>query len=146
MKPAQPPTLALAQILREMQADHAGYARLRELLEAQFHAALRHGTQQLLDLAEEITHLVMELEGRRATRGQLLGQLLSSSEEAPTLAQLCKRLPAQAGKALGQTWQTLEQQILECKQLNLRNCRLITEQHALMQRVLGVEGQVYAER
>ncbi|MBA4341901.1 MAG: flagellar protein FlgN [Methylibium sp.] len=142
MKPAQ----ALAQLLRDMQVDRAGYARLRELLEAQFQAALRHATQALVGLADDITRLVAELEERRATRSRLLAQLLGPAEAEPTLARLLQRLPASAGQTLTVAWQGLEQQIRECKQMNLRNCRLITEQHALMQRVLGVEEQGYAQR
>lgn len=142
MKPAQ----ALALMLRDMQADQAGYARLHELLEAQFQAALRHAAQQIVGLADEITRLVEELEERRATRSRLLVQLLGPAERTPTLARLLQRLPAQTSQLMAQTWRGLEQQIRDCKQLNLRNCRLITEQHALMQRVLGVEEQGYAER
>lgn len=142
MKPVQ----LLARMLRDMYADCAGYARLRDLLEAQFQAALRHAAQQLLALADEITALVAELDERRAVRAELLAQLLGPGETQPTLALLLQRLPTQTGQALTVLWQGLEQQIRECKQLNLRNCRLITEQHALMQRVLGVEEQGYAER
>lgn len=142
MKPAQ----ALAQMLRDMHADRAGYARLRDLLEAQFQAALRHAAQPLVGLAGEITGVVAELDGRRAARSQLLVQLLGPAEPAPTLDRLLQRLPGPTGQTLTVAWQGLEQQIRECKQMNLRNCRLITEQHALMQRVLGVEEQGYAER
>lgn len=136
---------ALSQMLRDMHADRSGYARLHELLDAQFQAALRHQAQQLVGLAEEISGLVDELETRRATRSHLLKQLLGR-ETTPSLSGLLQRLPGQVGQTLTVAWQGLEQQVRECKRMNLRNCQLITDQHALMQRALGVEEPSYAER
>lgn len=135
---------ALARMLRELQADRSDYARLRELLDAQFQAALRHQAPQLVGLAEEITGLVGELEARRASRSELLTRLLGRGV-TPSLSALLPRLPAQVGQAVTQAWQALEQQVQECKRMNLRNCQLITEQHALMQRALGIEEQGYAQ-
>ena len=136
----------LGRMLREMQADRAGYALLGDLLEAQFQAALRQSVQRLQELAEEITVLAGELQARSVARGRMLTQLLGPAEARPTLERLQQRLPAQAGQTVAQAWQDLEQQIQQCKAKNLRNCRLITEQHALMQRVLGTEEPLYAER
>jgi flagella synthesis protein FlgN len=135
---------ALARMLRDLQADRSGYMRLRELLDAQFQAALRHQAPALVGLAEEITALVGELEARRASRSELLARLLGRGV-APSLSALLPRLPAQVGQTVTQAWQALEQQVQECKRMNLRNCQLITEQHALMQRALGIEEQGYAQ-
>jgi flagella synthesis protein FlgN len=139
------PSEALAQMLRDMHADRSSYARLRELLEAQFQAALRHRAEQLTELAEDIVVLVGQIEVRRQQRGTLLSRLLGPASK-PTLEALLQRLPAAAGQTITVAWQGLEQQVRECKSLNLRNCQLITDQHALMQRVLGVEEPGYAER
>lgn len=136
---------ALARMLRDMQADQLGYTRLLELLEAQFEAALRHQAEALTRLAGEIGALVDQLDTRRQQRGLLLAQLLNKSP-APSITELLQRLPSVPAQTLTVAWQGLEQQVRECKRLNLRNCHLITEQHALMQRVLGVEEAGYAER
>lgn len=142
---SSPSTVALTQMLRGMHADRSSYAQLRELLEAQFQAALRHRAEALSGLAEDIVALVAQIEQRRQQRSQLLGRLLGPGS-TPSLQALLQRLPSATGRTLAQAWQGLEQQVRECKRMNLRNCELITEQHALMQRVLGVEEPGYAER
>lgn len=139
------PALALAQMLRDLHADRSGYARLRELLEAQFQAALRHRAEPLIELAEDIVALVGEIEARRQQRGSLLVRLLGPDSK-PSIEALLQRLPAATGQTFTVAWQGLEQQVRECKRLNLRNCQLVTDQHGLMQRVLGIEEPGYAER
>lgn len=136
---------ALGKMLSDMHADRTGYARLRELLDAQFQAALRHQGQELVGLAEQISGLVDELEARRAERSRLL-TLLMGREVAPSIDALLQRLPAKVGQTITVAWQGLEQQVRECKSMNLRNCQLITEQHALMQRAMGIEEPGYAQR
>jgi len=137
-------TEALTLLLRDLQADRAGYGRLRELLEAQFQAALRHQAEPLQRLADEIVALVDELDAHTRQRGLLLRKLLGSQGE-PTMSRLLQRLPTTAAQALGGLWTALEEQVRECKALNQRNCQLITEQQALMRRVMGVEEGLYAE-
>lgn len=140
-------TEALSHLLRDMHADRSGYARLRELLEQQFEAALRHQAERLSALADDIVALVDELNARGLQRGALLRQLLGQRPQTePSMAALLQRLPSAVGQTLSIAWQSLEQQVRECKDLNQRNCHLITEQHALMQRVMGVEEALYAER
>lgn len=136
---------AVARLLRDLHADRSAYARLRELLEAQFQAALRHRSEQLGELATEIVALVEQLDQRRALRSELLLALLGRNSK-PSLEALVQRLSGASAQTLAGAWQGVEQQVIECKALNLRNCQLITDQHALMQRVLGVEEAAYAER
>lgn len=136
---------AVATLLGEMQADQAGYARLRALLDAQFEAALRHSAAQLTALAHEIVTQVEELDTRRSRRGALL-QHLAAPGEAPGMQALLQRLPAPLSQRLTVSWQALEQQVRECKQINQRNCHLITEQQALMQRLLGQDAPCYGEQ
>jgi len=138
------PHEALLNLLRGLQADRAGYAGLRGLLEAQFQGALRHDAAALLSLAEQIGAQVAELEQRRVERGELLLRLLGRAQP-PSLAALLQRLPAGPGERLAGVWTELEQQIRDCKALNQRNCTLIIEQHGLMQRLLGQEGELYAQ-
>lgn len=137
-------TEALAALLRDLQADHSAYARLRELLEAQFQAALRHRAAALQEVADEIVALVEQLDAHTRRRGLLLRQLLGSQGEA-SMSRLLLRLPPATAQALGGLWAALQEQVNECKALNQRNCQLITEQQALMRRVMGVEEELYAE-
>ncbi len=134
----------LARLLRDLHADRSAYARLRELLEEQFQAALRHRSEQLGALAADIVALVEQLDQRRAVRSELLLALLGRNSK-PSVEALLQRLSGASAQTLAAAWQGLEQQVTECKALNLRNCQLITDQHALMQRVLGVEEATYAE-
>jgi len=46
-------------------------------------------------------------------------------------------------EALESGWQTLEALVRESKRLNARNCQLLMDQHALMQRVLHGEVSTY---
>lgn len=137
-------TEALAALLRDLQADRSAYGRLRELLEGQFQAALRHQAEPLQRLADEIVVLVDELDAHTRQRGLLLRKLLGTQGE-PSMSRLLQRLPATAAQALGDIWAALEEQVRECKAMNQRNCQLITEQQALMRRVMGVEEGLYAE-
>ncbi|MCX2861695.1 flagellar export chaperone FlgN [Paucibacter sp. PLA-PC-4] len=134
----------LARLLRDLHADRSAYARLRELLEEQFQAALRHRSEQLSALAADIVALVEQLDQRRAVRSELLLALLGRNSK-PSVEALLQRLSGASAQTLAAAWQGLEQQVTECKALNLRNCQLITDQHALMLRVLGVEEVTYAE-
>lgn len=137
-------TEALAALLRDLQADRSAYAQLRELLEAQFQAALRHRAQALQESAEEILALVEQLNAHTRQRGLLLRQLLGSHGEA-SMGRLLQRLPASVAQTLGGLCTALQEQVNECKALNQRNCQLITEQQALMRRVMGVGEELYAE-
>ncbi|MFT7723735.1 MAG: flagellar export chaperone FlgN [Roseateles sp.] len=137
-------TEALAALLRGLQADRSAYARLRELLEAQFQAALRHQAEPLRRLADEIVALVDELDAHTRRRGLLLRQLLGPQGE-PGIGRLLQRLPAPVEQPLAGLWAALEAQVRDCKALNQRNCQLITDQQALMRRVMGVEEGLYAE-
>ncbi|MET0518966.1 MAG: flagellar protein FlgN [Burkholderiaceae bacterium] len=135
---------AVSALLGDMQADQGGYARLRELLDAQFEAALAHSATRLTSLAQEIVGQVEQLDGRRARRAALLQRLAAPGEEA-SMSGLLQRLPQPVAERLTVSWQALEQQVRECKQINQRNCHLITEQQALMQRLLGRDQPSYGE-
>jgi flagellar biosynthesis protein FlgN len=134
------PRQRLAEIVRQIQADGLGYDRLGQLLEQQFQAALRHDAVALEQLAHEISTLVGELERRRAARVEHTTALLPRGQ-APSMQGLIQRLDGPLRLQVMALWSKLEEQVRECKASNLRNCRLIMEQAALMKRVLaGVEG------
>jgi flagella synthesis protein FlgN len=135
---------ALVQLLGGMHADRRSYTLLRGLLEEQFQAALRQRADALLDLAERIGALVDGLNAQRLQRRGLVARLLGRNDGLSMQAVL-QGLPKASAGVLGQAWAALEQQVRECKALNARNCELIVEQQALMQRLLGVERDTYAE-
>ena len=52
-----------ADIARGMQQDLAAYAGLRDLLQTQFHAALRHDAAAMEEVARQIAAQVQQLDG-----------------------------------------------------------------------------------
>jgi len=135
----------LATMLHDLRADRDGYAQLRMLLDAQFQAALQHQGGRLSELAQAISDQVDELGRRRDSRSQALSALLGP-QVAPKLGALLPRLPAQLASAMADSVHDLEKLVGECKQMNVRNCELITAQHQLMQQAMGVREHGYAER
>lgn len=139
------PAPALAQLLRDAQADLGDYERLAQLLEQQFNAALRHDAAQLQTLAEGIGPLLDALDQRRLARVALVTQLLGPLS-ATSMASLFERLPAARRAPVQALWERLEQAVTDCKTRNARNARLMTEQQALLQRVLhGAQEPLYAD-
>ena len=147
MSAARPPVpaAALALLLRDAQADLGDYDRLAQLLEQQFEGALRHDTAQLHTLAQQIGPLLDALDLRRLARVALVTQLLGPHTPA-SMDRLFERLPAARRAPVQALWGRLEQAVLDCKSRNARNARLMTEQQAVLQRVLhGTQEPLYAD-
>ncbi|WKB54102.1 flagellar export chaperone FlgN [Eleftheria terrae] len=137
-------TTPLARLLQGVRADLTDYVRLQELLESQFEAALRHETVAMQDVAERITALAAMLEARRQDRVALLEQLLAGQAQPASIDALLPQLSPQGRATLQAWWRTLEERVRHCKALNARNCRLLMDQHEIMQRVLQPEADLYA--
>lgn len=131
----------LADIARGVEADRHAYRTLRGLLEEQFAAALRHDAPALAGLAGRLTALVGELEGRREERVALCATLSGTGTRIEAILPL---LPEATRNAFVAAWRELEAQVRECKELNVRNGQLMTEQQQIMQRVLHGEVDTYA--
>ncbi len=140
-----PAAVMLRQLTDGLRHDLAAYDDLRELLNQQFNAALKHDADQMSELSARILTQVATLDVQRARRRDLLVSLLGSAVE-PSVRTLLQRLPASAAQPIAVLWRALEQALTACKTLNLRNCQLITEQQALMQQLMGREEHVYAQR
>ena len=135
---------ALGRLVKGVHADLSDYGTLRELLEAQFEAALKHRSAMITDIADRISALTTQLETRRAER-YALAKVLVGKQSNVTIAAVSARLPTNARPAFEQWWQTLEKQVKECKRLNQRNCDLLMNQQEILQRVLQAgNGGTYA--
>jgi flagella synthesis protein FlgN len=132
---------ALATIVRGVEIDTDAYGRLEALLERQFAAALRHDAAALSELAVQITALVAEIDARRVERETICATLAG---QGARLSGILPLLPELSRQAFVTAWSALEEQIVECKRLNVRNGRLLTEQHTLMQRLLRGDADTYA--
>ncbi|KQP37171.1 flagellar export chaperone FlgN [Pseudorhodoferax sp. Leaf274] len=138
------PRAAMERLLRDVQADLADYAGLNDLLDAQFAGALRHDAQAMESLAGRIVAVVDQLDARRQFRVGLLARLTGGA--TPSVPALVAQWPAARRAAVQALWDRLEQAVQDCKARNLRNARLLTEQNALLARVLhGPEDTLYAD-
>lgn len=130
---------ALSRLIKGVHADLGDYRTLRELLDAQFEAALKHRTAVIGDVAERITQLTAQIEQRRLERVALAKVLLRRKTNV-TISAVAARLPNNVRAAFDQWWQTLEKQVQECKRLNQRNCDLLMNQHEILRRVMQADG------
>lgn len=131
----------MARLLQGVTDDVAAYETLLDLLQQQFEGALRHQSVRLTELAARILPLVEAMEERRGQRVALMQSLLGVNA---TMAGLLALLKGDSRRNLEENWAQLEQLVLECKQCNARNSALLTEQYAIMQRVLHGEDNLYA--
>jgi len=142
MKPRE----ALNRIFSGMRADLHDYSALRELLDAQFRAALEHRASEICDLGARITALAGQIEQRRLERVELATGLAAQTPNAARqalMSAVAERLQGTSRAAFEACWKALEHAVRECKALNLRNCRLLMDQHDIMRRVLDQESDIY---
>jgi flagella synthesis protein FlgN len=130
---------ALGRLIKGVHADLGDYRTLRELLDVQFDAALKHRSAVISDIADRISALTAQLDKRRAER-VALAKMLVGKQSSVTISAVSARLPANARHAFDEWWQTLETLVQECKRLNQRNCDLLMNQHEILQRVLQTDG------
>lgn len=136
-------------IAQGLQQDLAGYQALQSLLQQQFHAALRHDAAAMEAVAQQITAQAEQLEAASRQRVLHARALMRAQEDTVSMTQLFLQLKAPLQQQLQALWDRLQQQVQECKSLNLRNCRLIMEQAELMRNVItgGMPDEdIYAPR
>jgi len=134
---------AVARLLDGIQDDVKASAAIRDLLEQQFQAALRHRGAELTTLAEALMPQLDAMEGRRQQRVQLVRALFG---QQAGMDQLFAGLPAPQRDDAAAAWDRLETLVRDCKSATTRNASLMAEQHSTMQRLLHGEDQTYAPR
>jgi flagella synthesis protein FlgN len=135
---------ALKRLFEGMRADTADYGRLRELLEAQFAAALAHRTEEIVGIVDRILSLTETLNARSRERAALARVLSGGKKSTLSMNAILARLPGPARQKLEASWTGLEALVRECKRLNARNGHLLMTQREIMERVLNVEPDTYA--
>lgn len=137
---------SIERILAGVRDDLTDYRRLRELLEAQFAAALRHRAEEIGDVVGRILQLTAVLDGRRRERVLLVGVLLGAQTATlhSSVQAVSAHLPAALRENYDACWAKLERLVRECKRLNRRNCHLMTAQHDIMRQVLDPGACIYA--
>jgi flagella synthesis protein FlgN len=134
---------AMANFVRGIHADLQDYQRLHSLLDTQFSLALQHDSIALEKLADEVMELVGTLNNRRVERSVLLARYIPVINNE-TVDKFLGSLPMESQEKIKALWQRLEDLIVECKEMNSRNCRLLTDQFEIMQRILKHEEHTYA--
>jgi flagella synthesis protein FlgN len=134
---------AVSRLLDGIQADLQACAAIRELLERQFEAALRHRGAELGELAGELMPQLDAMEQRRQQRVQLVRALHGADA---TMDNLLESLDAPQRARAGADWERLEALVRDCQEATVRNSGLMAEQYTVMQRVLHGEDQLYAPR
>jgi flagella synthesis protein FlgN len=134
---------AVARLLDGIQADLQACGTIRDLLERQFQAALRHRAAELGELAEQLMPQLDAMEQRRQLRVQLVRALHGLDAG---MDKLLAGLPAAQRTRASADWERLEQLVRDCKQATARNGSLMADQYSVMQRVLHGEDQLYAPR
>ncbi|MGE8397898.1 MAG: flagellar export chaperone FlgN [Comamonas sp.] len=135
-------------IAQGMQQDMAGYREMQSLMQAQFHAALRHDSVAMQDVAERIAAQAQLLEQSRQQRVTHVQALLPAGTRVSMTAAFAL-LQDPLRRQLAALWQQLEVAVQQCKALNVRNCQLIMEQAQIMRHVLGdtaVDEGIYGPR
>jgi flagella synthesis protein FlgN len=132
---------AVGQVLDGVDADLGACTAIRDLLERQFQAALRHHGAELAALSEELMPQLEAMEARRLQRVQLVRALGGAGA---TMDTWFASLDEQRRGGAQARWQRLEDLVRACKEATVRNQSLMAEQHSTMQRVLHGEEQTYA--
>lgn len=134
----------LQRLFGGMKADVQDYGRLRELLDAQFNAALLLEGPELGELASRISELTALLEKRRRERVAIARRFARTKTGPVSMSVIAARLKGEARNTFNMCCAALEAILRECKELSARNGRLLMEQRDIMQRVLGREPDTYA--
>jgi len=132
---------AAAQVLEGIRADLGACTAIRDLLERQFSAALRHRGSELAALGERLGPQLDTMEQRRRQRVQLVRALFGAEA---TMDAFFASLPAAQRASALSDWQALEQLVQDCQQATTRNRYLMAEQYSTMQRVLHGDSGTYA--
>ncbi|WP_229210023.1 flagellar export chaperone FlgN [Duganella sp. Root1480D1] len=131
---------AMKMLLEGIRADLQSYQQMLDLIAQQFEAAIRHQSDRLGEIAQEIANLVDVLEARRAQRVELAIRLVGPQ---PSMEQVFTLLKPEARARLEADWAQLEGMVQTAREMGRRNADLLAEQYTIMQRVLHGDDQTY---
>jgi flagella synthesis protein FlgN len=132
---------AVTHLLDGIRADLGACATIRDLLERQFKAALRHRTAELAALGARLEPQLDDMELRRQQRVQLVRALFGPEAK---MDDVFANLAEPKRTHMLSDWQALEALVLDCQQATTRNRYLMAEQFSVMQRVMHGDNDTYA--
>lgn len=135
------PQQQITQLLNGIQQDHRIYSQLLVLLVSQRTMIVERQSDPLENLNQLIEQIYQQLKESTNQRLLLL-KSLNIPAQSDGMHALFSRLPnAMADKARG-LWQQLEQQAINCKQLNESNTQLLMMQQEILNRLLNNEAEL----
>lgn len=121
---------------RDLQQDGADYLSLLGLMQALYQQLLERNCQQIDLLNEQIARLVGQVRARAERRSRILSAFgLGTGGEA--VQRLFGIFPPGREEHLRQQWEQLNQLVLQCKQLNERNGKLLAMHNDILNQLLG---------
>ena len=132
--------VAFLELVREDQVD---FQAMRDLLQAQFDAALHHDPVRVAAACESISSLTDRIT-RRGQERLALARRISGTQGDAAYEMVQAALPKGVRATVAQWYTDLQAMVTECQRLNARNCDLLMSQYEIMQRVLNDEVHTYA--
>jgi flagella synthesis protein FlgN len=130
----------MRQLLDGIAADLQSYQHMLDLIAQQFEAAIRHQSERLGEIAQEIGELVDVIDARRVKRVELATRLTGPK---PSMEQVFALLKPGPRARLEADWAQLEGMVQTAREMGRRNADLLAEQYTIMQRVLHGDDQTY---
>lgn len=133
-----PPKQRIQQLIIGIRQDCGRYADLRQLLLNQYRLLASHDVAGLTEHNRQQTRLMGEIQHQVRLRCEHL-QALGLKPDERGMAILIGKLPSPLRQQVDEQWQRLEQLLLQCRNQNEQNGRLLAGQIETIHTLLGQE-------
>ncbi|MFL9593208.1 flagellar export chaperone FlgN [Aeromonas schubertii] len=130
------PRQRLQALIQGVQQDLGRYQRLCQLLDEQYQLLGTHDVEGLTRFNLTLTGLMGEVQASAQARCQQL-RAFGLEPDQQGMASLIGRLPEPVQRRFSPLWLRLEQLLIQCKQKNERNGRLLAGQVETIRQLLG---------
>lgn len=124
-------------IAQDIQQDSEGYLALRKLMQDLYAQLLLRDCQQIDQLNLQINQLIEQLRARAQRRNKIITAfgIMAGAQAMQTLLAV---FPAPRGEQLQKQWAQLTHLVVECKQLNERNGKLLSMHNDILSKLLNI--------
>lgn len=124
-------------IEQDIHQDSDGYQALRQLMQDLYAQLLLRDCQQIDQLNLRINQLIEELRARAQRRNKIITAfgIMAGTQAMYTLF---ATFPASRGEQLQKQWGQLTRLVVECKELNERNGKLLSMHNDILSKLLNV--------
>lgn len=132
-------------IEQDIQQDSEGYLALRKLMQDLYSQLLLRDCQQIDQLNLHINQLIEQLRARAQRRNKIITAfgIMAGNQAMQTLF---SAFPAPRSERLQKQWAQLTRLVVECKELNERNGKLLSMHNDILSKLLnvGTDSPLYA--